>query len=49
MNNFNNIWNKIIINEGNTFHTIRGKKFKYRINGNVLITNSCYARMKNRI
>jgi len=39
MNNFDNVWNKIVINEGNIFHTIRGKKFKYRIFGNILIPN----------
>jgi hypothetical protein len=39
MLNFNNIWNRIIANEGNLFHTINGKEFKYKINGSTLITN----------
>ncbi|MDR2717052.1 MAG: hypothetical protein LBB89_03175 [Treponema sp.] len=39
MQDFYIIWNNIIANEGNTFYTISGKEFTYRINGNFLITD----------
>lgn len=30
------IWNRIVINEGETFHQIKGKPFTYKIHGNVI-------------
>jgi len=39
MSDFIYIWKNIIANEGNLFHTINGKEFTYRVNGNKLITN----------
>jgi len=38
-NIFSEIWDKIIDNEGNTFHTITGVKFTYKIKGNMLVTS----------
>lgn len=32
--NFEQIWNLILANEGNPFHTINGNVFTYQVNGN---------------
>jgi hypothetical protein len=34
---FDEVWNNILLNEGNIFHTIKGLEFTYRINNDVLI------------
>lgn len=34
---FDEVWNNILFNEGNIFHTIKGLEFTYRINNNILI------------
>jgi hypothetical protein len=34
---FDEVWNNILLNEGNIFHTIRGLEFMYRINNDILI------------
>lgn len=33
---FNTVWQKIILNEGNTFTTVTGKVFSYTISGTLL-------------
>jgi hypothetical protein len=39
VSSFNDIWEVIIANEGKKFHTITGKEFTYKINGNTLETS----------
>ena len=34
---FDVVWDKIISNEGNKFHTVTNLEFTYRINNNILI------------
>ena len=47
---FNEVWNKIISNEGNIFHTKLGLEFTYRINNDILIpSRTAYNIQKNEI
>ena len=39
MRNFDNIWENIVINEGNVFKTITGLEFTYRVDSNFIIPN----------
>ena len=39
---FEDVWKKVILNEGQVFETIIGKEFTYKIENNILLTCSTH-------